>query len=188
MLPPYSYSGRAEMMEAMHSTFQLYGQRKRTAGKNKSGFSLIELLIVIAIILVIAAIAIPNLIRSRMQANEAAAVAQTRYLNTAEVAYLSTYGGHSPSLAALGPPGGGGGATALAADLIDNVMASGIKGGYSYVYTPSAPVGGLIFGYTINANPLNMGSTGQRGFYSDQTGVIRFHINGVATIADSPVN
>ena len=94
--------------------------------RNKQkGFSLIELLIVVAIILIIAAIAIPNLLRSRMAANEASAVGSLRTINTACVTYSSTYGGFPPGLPNLGP---GTPASATTADLIDQVLATGTKG------------------------------------------------------------
>jgi type IV pilus assembly protein PilA len=99
--------------------------------KKQKGFSLIELLIVVAIILIIAAIAIPNLMRSKMAANEASAVASVRTLNTASATYSSTYGiGFPAGLANLGPAAA---ATAAAADLIDNVLSTGAKSGYTFV-------------------------------------------------------
>ena len=98
--------------------------------RRSKGFSLIELLIVVAIILIIAAIAIPNLLRSRIAANEASAVQSMRTITTVQNTYNSTYGvGYSPSLAALGPAGGGGAPTAANADLIDSVFAAGSKSG-----------------------------------------------------------
>src|SRR6266704_1418497 len=93
--------------------------------RNKQkGFSLIELLIVVAIILIIAAIAIPNLLRSKMAANEASAVGSLRTLNTSAVAYSTTYGNYPPTLASLGPSAT---PSSSAADLIDSVLAAGIK-------------------------------------------------------------
>src|SRR3974390_3391482 len=98
--------------------------------KKQKGFSLIELLIVVAIILIIAAIAIPNLLRSRMAANEASAVGSIRTLNTASVTYNSTYGnGFPPSLATLG---GTGTVSCNNAELIDIVLAGGTKSGYTF--------------------------------------------------------
>ena len=150
------------------------------------GFSLIELLIVVAIILIIAAIAIPNLLRSRMAANEASAVGSLRTINTACVTYSSTYGVGFP--AALSNLGTNGNASSTSADLIDNVLATGVKSGYAFVYTSSAPVSNVVPAYGIQANPLTWNQTGTRYFFTDQSGVIRFNISSPATIDDSPIS
>jgi prepilin-type N-terminal cleavage/methylation domain-containing protein len=165
--------------------------------RNKQkGFSLIELLIVVAIILIIAAIAIPNLIRSKMAANEASAVASLRTINTAEVVYSSTYAIPNvfsldlPSLADGGAAGNcvaGKTPVATSSCLIDsaleNAVAGGIPGNKSgYVLTYATPAAGS---YTINADPVTVNSTGVRGFYSDQSVVIRFVNPGPGATATS---
>ena len=155
--------------------------------RNKQkGFSLIELLIVVAIILIIAAIAIPNLLRSRMAANEASAVGSMRTINTACVTYSSTYGtGFPVALANLAPANP---ATAAAADLIDQVLAGKQKSGYGFTYTPGALVGLVTPTYTLLADPLSAGTTGQRHFFTDQSGVIRFDPGVPATVASTPIS
>lgn len=156
-------------------------------GRRSKGFSLIELLIVVAIILIIASIAIPNLLRSRIAANEASAVQSMRTLTTVQNTYNSTYGvGFSPSLLALGPPAAPPPSLA-GADLIDSVFAAGTKSGYRFTYTPSAAVGGIIYNYVLNADPITPGTTGQRHFYTDQSGVIRANPAAAATVADAPI-
>src|SRR5438128_998402 len=155
--------------------------------KNQKGFSLIELLIVVAIILIIAAIAIPNLLRSRMAANEASAVGSLRTLNTAAVTYSSTYPsvGYPGTLAALAPRAGGGTASSSAADLVDSVLGAGTKSGYGFTWTAGA--GTPSTGYSVKANAVAQNTSGTRGFFTDQSGVIRYASGANAASSDSPL-
>jgi type IV pilus assembly protein PilA len=158
--------------------------------RNKqNGFSLIELLIVVAIILIIAAIAIPNLLRAKIAANEASAVGSLRTINTASVEYSTTYGGYETTLVSLGGPAGGT-AAATSAELIDAVLASGTKSGYTFTYTTGATdSNGNVLAYTLTATPGQVGTTGQRMFFTDQSGVIRYNITGSgANINSTPLS
>ncbi len=151
------------------------------------GFSLIELLIVVAIILIIAAIAIPSLIHSKMAANEASAVGSLHSINTAIVNYVGEYGiGYPVSLTNLGPSAS---PTSAAADLIDAVLVTGMKSGYSFAYA-AGPAGtdGTISTYTITTTPTTPGVTGTRGFYTDQSSVIRSDSTGNATSSSTPIS
>ncbi len=156
--------------------------------KDSRGFSLIELLIVVAIILIIAAIAIPNLLRSRIAANQASAVGSLRTLNTCEITYASTYNtGYSSTLVALGPPASGN-PTPTAAGLIDSVLAAGTKSGYSFTYTPgTADSSGRINSYGLTANPITVGTTGQNFYFTDHSAVIRQNTSATASSSDSPI-
>jgi type IV pilus assembly protein PilA len=133
--------------------------------KTQNGFSLIELLIVVAIILIIAAIAIPNFIHARISANEASAVSSIHAINTSEIAYASANPaiGFTVALADLGPAGGG---------YLDSNLASGNKSGYTFTYLQGAGVPAQS--YTLNADPIARSITGQRSFYSDQNNVTRY--------------
>ena len=156
--------------------------------KTSKGFSLIELLIVVAIILIIAAIAIPNLLRSRIAANQASAVGSLRTLNTAEITYSSTYNvGFTATMSYLAPPAAGGNPTSTAAGLIDSVLAAGSKSGYNFSYTPGgADSTGRINTYSYIAVPITS-STGTNYYYTDQSGVIRQNSTTTAGSTDSPI-
>jgi len=155
----------------------------------EKGFSLIELLIVVAIILIIAAIAIPNLLRARMQANEASAAASIHAVNTAEISYSSVYPstGFSASLANLGDGGTTPCAgTATASCFIDSTLAGGTKSGYIFTYVPDLSATPTQR-YTVNADPVTRGISGQRSFYSSEGNVTRYNVSIAATSADSPL-
>jgi type IV pilus assembly protein PilA len=145
------------------------------------GFSLIELLIVVAIILILAAIAIPNLLRAKMAANEASAVSAIRTITTAETTYASTWGsGYSLDLASLGGIASPCVAAATSACIIDPTLSSGTKAGYTFVAKGNTLTGITYNAFEANATPVAVGVTGQRAFCTDQTGVIRFNTTGVA--------
>jgi len=161
----------------------------------QDGFSLIELLIVVGIILIIAAIAIPNFLRSRMAANEASAVGSLHNIDTAQVAYASTYPaqGFAADLNTLGPgsvPGNNSSSSSNAL-LLDGILgcpagvgtASCLKGGYQFSIV--AGTGSPINTYTSFGNPKVLGQTGNRYFRSDNSGVIRYNSTSIATSADA---
>jgi type IV pilus assembly protein PilA len=155
-----------------------YHKKSAVRRGHAQGFSLIELLVVVAIILIIAAVAIPNLIKAKISANEAATVTSIHAINTAEITYQSANPniGFSALLSDLGPAGGG---------YLDNVLAGGQKSGYQFTYT----VGGANphVTYKVTADPLSRGVTGQRGFYSDEQNVTRYNITTTATNLDNQI-
>jgi len=152
------------------------------------GFSLIELLIVVAIILIIAAIAIPNLLRARIAANESAAVGNLRAVNTAAVSYATAYPavGFATTLTNMaGNCSGGIVPTSVNACLIDNGLAAATvapgKSGYIFLYN------GAFATYTSNADPTSPGSSGVKHFFTSQDGVIRCNNAAAAAVTDPAI-
>jgi prepilin-type N-terminal cleavage/methylation domain-containing protein len=157
--------------------------------KNSKGFSLVELLIVVAVILTIVAIAIPNLLRSRIAANQSSAVASLHTLNIAETTYTTTYGmGYSSDMLSLAAPAtSSDNPSSAAAGLIDNALAAGVKSGYDFTYSPGAADGsGHIDNYSFTANPVSS-STGTQYYYTDESGVTRENTTTSAGSTDMPV-
>ena len=135
------------------------------------GFSLIELLIVVAVIGIIAALAVPNLVQSKKAANEASAIASVCNLVTAEITYASTLGGGNfGSLAELS-----------AENFADEVVGSGQKDGYEFSVAANQSIG-----FSVIATPTVPGTTGERSFFSDETGVIRYTTDGMVPDSTSP--
>lgn len=136
----------------------------------KRGFTLVEIMIVVAIIALLAAIAIPNLLRARVNANEAAAVSALKTVATASISFRSVNSSYPADLTALGsatPP------------YIDSVLAAGSKQGYTFSLT------GATNTFTATAVPQTIGTTGNRGFYVDESGVVRFTTTGAAPTSAS---
>jgi type IV pilus assembly protein PilA len=154
------------------------------------GFSLIELLIVVAIIMIIVAISIPDLLRSKMAANQASAVSSLRVVNSSEIMYNSSYQkGYSSTLAALKAPPAGSQPSVSAAAMVDDVLGSGVKSGYTFIYTPGTQDSqGNYQSYTVQANPTAPGSTGEVYYFTDSSFVIRFNNAHPATSTDTALS
>jgi prepilin-type N-terminal cleavage/methylation domain-containing protein len=153
-----------------------------------NGFSLIELLVVVAVILIITAIAIPNFISSRMRSNEASAVQSLRNIATAQLVYSTMWGiGFADSMTKLS--GNGVVVDQNNAGLIDQILAAGLKSGYVFTFTPIAADSlGHVESFSVAADPQIPGSSGTRHFYTDQTAVIRFNPSVPAGPGDLPIS
>jgi type IV pilus assembly protein PilA len=146
--------------------------------RSRRGFSLIELLLVVAVILIVASIAVPNFLKSRLRANEASAVASLRMINTAAITYSITYPdlGFPALLTTLGGANPCTGASSTQACLIDDSLSQGNKSGYSFVWTGDGAIPSVSF--IVTGTPQAVGGSGQRMFCSDQTGVIHYDPSG----------
>jgi len=185
--------GHLSLSDIRKAAGRLKGRGMATAGL-VLGYSGV---LAIPFLLIVAAIAIPNLLRAKMAANEASAVGSLRIIHTAAIEYSAKYrNGFAPDLATLDGAGAGA-ASCDRAQLIDSVLGTGQKAGYIFTYVPTgqrilwsnakargcSDPGAAYF--EVHADPITRGTTGQRSFYTDQTAIIRWDENGPAT-ADSP--
>jgi prepilin-type N-terminal cleavage/methylation domain-containing protein len=159
------------------------------------GFSLIEVLVVAGLIVIIAAISLPRLLRSRAVAGDASAVNTLRILSNAQLSYSSTFGqGFSTDLDSLGPPPAGEAPSPAGADLVDGLMAGRFSGdpnrftrsGYLFVYTAGS-ASPPVMEYTISGDPVARGTSGIKSYFIDHTGIVRVNPDGTATAADPPL-
>jgi prepilin-type N-terminal cleavage/methylation domain-containing protein len=140
--------------------------------RRDGGFSLIELLVVVAIILIIAAIALPNLLRARIATNEVSAAASLRTIATAELAYSLTYSTGFADLPNLGGPAPCTPSAATAC-IVDSLLSAGNKSGYTFTGVASTPVGGAMTEYSLTAVPQFLNLTGVKGYCATEDHVIR---------------
>jgi prepilin-type N-terminal cleavage/methylation domain-containing protein len=166
---------------AADGEFRMYRQR---------GFSLIELLIVVAIILIVSAIAVPNIFRAKINANESSAVSSLRTIVTAEITYSSTYPtvGFSTNLATLGGTNCTASPSSATACILDNTLAqattpSNSRSGYYFTYTPDSALG-----YTLYGDPAYWNRSGTKHYYTDGGGVIHYNAaNQTSSVTDPTI-
>jgi type IV pilus assembly protein PilA len=168
--PPASYH-----VSRMSNLDELTRKRSRQAG-----FSLIELLIVVAIILIILGVAVPQYNKAMMHGREMAAIQQLKTLQTAQTQYMSQFGRFAITLAELGPAAAGAPEGPSAAGLIPQSLASGSNSGYNFT------LAGQASGYAVTAIPAAFGQTGRRTFFSDQTGIVHENWGQEPATAQSP--
>ena len=139
--------------------------------RREEGFTLIELMIVVAIIAIIAAIAIPSLLNARKAGNEASAISSLRTLSTVNEQYRTRFQAYAVNLSALETAG-----------YIDSVLGAGEKSGYSFDYTKTGST------WSCKADPVSQGNDGDRHFFVDHSAVIRFNATSAARVTSEPID